>query len=118
MVSECPSFVLAAVTAKPFAKLFQQTKSSCKAGEVVRVGFGRDFFFVRLFVALAVKGLVAGRRRGTAAASTNTSRSCSGLSPSDSDVFNGLAQVSVHMLGFGCGAKCFRFYEWPLKHAA
>lgn len=56
MVSECPSFVLAAVTAKPFAKLFQQTKSSCKAGEVVRVGFGRDFFFCSFVCCFSSEG--------------------------------------------------------------
>lgn len=56
MVSECPCFALAAVMAKPFAKLFRQTKSSCKAGEAVRVGFGgiwgQDFC---LFAALGVE---------------------------------------------------------------
>lgn len=52
-----------------------------------------------------MKGLVAGRRMGTAAASTNTGTGCSGFTPSDRDVFNGLAQVSVHMLVFVCWAK-------------
>lgn len=39
MVSKCSSLALAAVIAKPFAKLFQWSKPSYKAGEVVGVGF-------------------------------------------------------------------------------
>jgi len=107
MVSECFSFALAAVIGRPFAKLFQQTKSTCKSGEVVKVGSGgfcggRGCLFVCLLLwgwKSSVKVLVAGRRKGTIEASANT-----GLAPSDSDAFNGLAPVSVHMLVFQCWA--------------
>lgn len=50
-----------------------------------------------------MKGLGGWQREATTA--VNTSISCSRLTPSDSNDFNSLAQISVHMLGFACWVK-------------
>lgn len=61
MVSKCSSLAPAAVIAKRFAKLFQWSKPSCKAGEVVGVGFAGFWgAFFCVFVALGVEELSEG----------------------------------------------------------
>lgn len=69
------------------------------------------------FVSLKLEDLSerSGGWQREAAAAINTIITCSGLTPSDCNAFNGLAQISVHMLGFACWVKWFRFYDWPLK---
>lgn len=96
---------------KPFANLFQQTKSSHKAGEVVKFGpggvLGWIFLFVYLFISLKLEELSEGSGgwQSEATAAINTRISCHRLTPSDSNAFNGFAQISVHMLGFACWVK-------------